>query len=87
MKTLSKTTVLVAVSLFLITLVPMALWPGESGHFLDVAYVFMTSDLAWLFLGFGAACCILVLFFPFQNMATSRWEGKMPKQNTALLVG
>ena len=46
MKTLSKTTVLVAVSLFLITLVPMALWPGESGHFLDVAYVFMTSDLA-----------------------------------------
>ena len=79
MKTLSKTTVLVAVSLFLITLVPMALWPGESGHFLDVAYVFMTSDLAWLFLGFGAACCILVLFFSFSKYGDIKMGGKNAK--------
>lgn len=67
MKTMSKSIMALILFIFVIVLVPIGIWPQESADLIGRIYDWMTMDYAWLFLLFGAGCCILALFFSFSR--------------------
>lgn len=76
MKTMSKSIMALILFIFVIVLVPIGIWPQESADLIGRIYDWMTMDYAWLFLLFGAGCCILALFFSFSRYGDIRLGGK-----------
>ncbi|WP_066497833.1 BCCT family transporter [Abyssisolibacter fermentans] len=79
LKKVNKPVTIIGLSLLFLFSGIIIVWPQQTAHFIDVFYKFMTRDLAWLFMGSGAAFAIFALFIAFSKYGDIKIGGKDAK--------